>query len=647
MDEPTRQDTIDDGAARAWMTSHQQDLEREHRIWQASEIRWSWARLITFAAAVLVLYLLGETPPAALGGAGAFVVLFWLSVRRHVQMRDRREFADRLLAMAAESLQRCGGALELIRDWQRPVDPEDAACSVPSMLKPGPVAALTEQERDDLDLYAQPVGAFGLFNRTSTALGARRLRDLIEHPCLSVERIRARQACVKWLADHPAVRVRLMASASGLRGHDDRLDAFVKVVRTAQPLASSWLAWGLQLWTVPSVLLTAVATEQAGAAGEFSWGWPLLGLLCVNGLLYMKIRRMLRDVIEPWRELPATARSLLLAARQAADDLPGDTELVVLRNRLAAVAAPDVLPTLCSRLAWVDAGGFMHVLFNLIFFYDLHVARAVLRRIVPNREALIAGAGALADLEALSSLACFAWEQPLTCTPTPTDEPGITIIDGGHPLIEPAEMVCNDVRLTAAERTWIITGSNMAGKSTFLRMVGVNVVLAQIGGTAVAREMTFRPHRLITDLRIRDDLAKHESYFLAEVRQLRRMVVPDGEATPLLGLIDEPFRGTNSLERVAADIAVVGELIESPHLFLVATHEQELAGLADQTAARNVHFHEDLTAAGPVFDYRLRPGPATIRNALRILEREGYPPAVLERARAHLNRSVETPDTDG
>jgi len=129
-------------------------------------------------------------------------------------------------------------------------------------------------------------------------------------------------------------------------------------------------------------------------------------------------------------------------------------------------------------------------------------------------------------------------------------------------------------------------------------------------------------------------LAKNESYFLSEVRRLRRLVLDGEKDTPILGLIDEPFRGTNSRERTAAGLALLEHLTASPNLFLIATHEDLLAHVAAHTgSARNYHFQEHLENGGVRFDYRLRPGPATTRTALRILEQEGYPKALLERAR--------------
>jgi DNA mismatch repair ATPase MutS len=282
----------------------------------------------------------------------------------------------------------------------------------------------------------------------------------------------------------------------------------------------------------------------------------------------------------------------------------------------------------------------MHALFNAMFFYDLHVAASVLGCVVPNRERLTAGFAALADLEALLSLACFASES-LTVGgvsyPKFVDNKVIEIIGGKHPLIDVARVVPNDIHLTPKTRLWVVTGSNMAGKSTLLRMCGVNCLLAQIGTVVMAEAMTLCPVRLISDLQVRDNLADDESYFLAEVRHLRRMVVPESDGGHILGLMDEPFRGTNSAEQVAAALAVVEHLLKTPNFFLLATHEQQLTGLADKLdGAENRHFQENLSAEGLVYDYRLRPGPAVTRNALRVLQREGYPRELLDRAQEWL-----------
>jgi hypothetical protein len=392
----------------------------------------------------------------------------------------------------------------------------------------------------------------------------------------------------------------------------------------------------MRLWTIPSALLLLVASGMA-LTGAYAWGTAGLVLLAINAAWFGSIKREVETQLAPWREVGPAADGVLIAARQAAADLPHETDLAVLHNASAAIAKPELLAGVCKWLPWTESAGMIHTFFNVALFYDVHVAEAILTRVVPNRDKLLAGLTALAELDAAISLACFAWEQPVRSYPTLADEPALEITAGRHPLITPDRVVPNGVSLTANGRVWVITGSNMAGKSTFLRMTAVQTLLGQIGTTVTAEAMRFSPMRLITDLSVRDNLSRDESYFLAEVRHLRRMVCPPADGAPVLGLVDEPFRGTNSEEQVAASLAVLAHLIESPHFFIVATHERRLTELADGRAATNYHFREVLEHEGLVFDYTLRPGPSQTRTALRVLEREGYPPELLRRARQWLS----------
>ncbi|MCP4247105.1 MAG: hypothetical protein GY778_08650 [bacterium] len=629
----------------AWLSGKRAALAGERDRLKTGETRWSAARLITFVAAGSI-WLFVEN--VTLGGGAVIVglVVFGWTVHRHRGVRARRERADQLLVVADESMQRCGGRVVLIRSHRRPPDDgEDALLDRP-ILDDGPTWHLTDQERDDLDLYAGPVGIFGLVNRTSTAYGARRLRDLIERPCLSADHIRMRQQAVRWLDEHPQPRLDTMAAATTLRDRDDHLTRLVAALRQVQvaPTPGSWRV--MRVWSVITLAIMVWALVQMGL-GHAAWRTVFLPLVIVNGMAYAGARRKLNECLDPWKRVAPAAAGYLTSARRAATDLPTDGILGRLRERFAAVVAPAALPALCNRVAWADSGGMIHALFNILFFWDLHVVRAILNRAGPHREVLLAGLNALADLEALNSLACLAYEQPVRCYPTPAEGLKYAITGGRHPLLPPDRVVANDVELGDAGRMWLITGSNMSGKSTFLRMAGVNCLLAQAGTVAVAEAMTWTPVRLITDLQVRDSLAGDESYFLAEVRHLRRMILPEASPAPLLGLIDEPFRGTNSADQGAASAALVEHLLESEHLFLIATHEQKLTELADGASARNRHFQENLREDGLVFDYLLRDGPARTRNALRILEREGYPPSVVTRARRWLEAPAMTPDPTG
>jgi DNA mismatch repair ATPase MutS len=176
----------------------------------------------------------------------------------------------------------------------------------------------------------------------------------------------------------------------------------------------------------------------------------------------------------------------------------------------------------------------------------------------------------------------------------------------------------------------LITGSNMAGKSTFLKTVGINLCLAYAGGPACAQRMSAIPLRLHTCMRISDSISDGYSYFYAEVRCLRRLLdrldEPPEHAPPLLYLIDEIFRGTNNRERMIGGQAYTRALIGARGTGLIATHDLELAHLAEgDPRVSNFHFRDEVGDGRLIFDYRIHPGPSPTTNALKIMEMEGLP----------------------
>ncbi len=628
------------GSCQSWLESQQASLTQSSLIYRKKENTWSWCRLGSFLLGLaLVIWLWGQWLPMGITLC-VCVYLFMATVLRHTSWQEKRIFAEHQLQVVQESLQQVLETGHPVRDWQRPEDP----CTPDMVLAPitddGPVWPLTDQERDDLDLYAPPVGLFGLMNRTSTPSGARRLRDVMDRPLLTSVSITRRQKAIQWLADHHKARLGIMASALPLRRVADALDHCVSLLKQTQanpqPLASIVIRlWSL--FTGPTIAYWIVKL----LLGDMR-ALSIIGLLAiVNGILRWICRSMLK---QSWSSSAAYApmayalRCLMGHAERVSCDLPKEGILAVLKETMADLVSSARINSLCLWLEMTEVGGIVREPLNLVVFYDLHVAEAILKRIVPNRERLLTALSALAELDALNSLACLTAEQPGTCFPEPVSASTLSIEEGRHPLIPVSDSTTNGIDLCTGQRIWVITGPNAAGKSTYLRMVGVNCLLAQIGTAVTALSMRWSPARLMTDVRVRDDLAQHESYFMSEVRRLRRIIMDTQDMPPIFGLIDEPFRGTNSQERTAAGVALLEHLIDSPHLFLVATHEERLA----QTAAKspgtaNYHFQEQLTGSGILFDYRLQTGMATTKTAIRILEQEGYPEAFLLRARKLLH----------
>ncbi|HEY7343681.1 MAG TPA: MutS family DNA mismatch repair protein, partial [Ktedonobacterales bacterium] len=248
----------------------------------------------------------------------------------------------------------------------------------------------------------------------------------------------------------------------------------------------------------------------------------------------------------------------------------------------------------------------------------------------------------LSELEALSALATLAADNPTWAFPEIVAKsdggPALSARHLGHPLLPPAVCVGNDVGIGPVGRFLFVTGSNMSGKSTLLRAIGMNVVLAQAGGPVCADEMRLAPLTLATSIRVQDSLEYGISYFMAELRRLREVVeiarattetTDTGERESLF-LLDEILHGTNTSERQIAARQIIRTLLRYGATGAVSSHDLSLTETPDLTAARDaVHFTETFTrgADGPAmsFDYRLRPGVATSTNALKLMEMVGLP----------------------
>jgi hypothetical protein len=269
------------------------------------------------------------------------------------------------------------------------------------------------------------------------------------------------------------------------------------------------------------------------------------------------------------------------------------------------------------------------LLFNVLvpwdfyFSYRLELVKKEIAHLLPR------WLDAWHELESLNSLANFAYLNPGYVFPERrTGRDGFAARSLGHPLLKPDAKVCNDFELNEDQRIVILTGSNMAGKSTFLRTAGVNLALAYAGAPVNAASMQASLFRLFTCIKVSDSVQDGLSYFYAEVKRLQALLAAtgSGDELPVLFLIDEIFRGTNSRERLIGSRSYIRSLSQRRTMGLIATHDLELIKLADEIkGVTNYHFREEVFDSRMVFDYRLRPGPCPTTNALKIMRLEGLP----------------------
>jgi DNA mismatch repair ATPase MutS len=281
--------------------------------------------------------------------------------------------------------------------------------------------------------------------------------------------------------------------------------------------------------------------------------------------------------------------------------------------------------------SWVSAAELrqqplLHIPVTIFTLWDLHVLRGLERW---NREVGVHvhdWLQALGEVESLCALASLAHGDPAVTFPE-IAEPGAPFVAEqlAHPLLPPDARVANDVRLNGPAHALIVTGSNMAGKSTLLRAVGLNVALAFAGGPVCASRVRLPPARLRASMRIDDSLQEGASYFHAELTKLRTVIDHAEAQPPVLFLLDELLRGTNAHARQVGGRAVVLHLLARGASGIVATHDVGLAALAKERPEQvaNAHFTDVVVGGEMRFDYRLRPGVVRTSNALRLLAMAG------------------------
>jgi DNA mismatch repair ATPase MutS len=269
---------------------------------------------------------------------------------------------------------------------------------------------------------------------------------------------------------------------------------------------------------------------------------------------------------------------------------------------------------------------------SALFSLPLHVAVAIerWRREFGGRvPEWLAIAG---EYEALSSLAAYACEHPSDPFPVIKDDPedadGPAIFEGvrlGHPLVPASRMVRNDVVLMGGVRMLIVSGSNMSGKSTLLRTVGINTVLAMAGAPVRAERLTLSPLTAGATLYIQDSLQAGRSRFFAEISRIRRISDVAGNKRPgLIFLLDEILQGTNSHDRRVGAAGILHSLLDRGAIGLITTHDLALTAIGDETGrAVNVHFDDEFREGQLIFDYRLKQGPVTHSNALELMRAVG------------------------
>lgn len=472
----------------------------------------------------------------------------------------------------------------------------------------------------DLDLFGGG-SVFELICSARTALGERRLADWLLN-FATPETARERQQAARELIPRHGLREDL-----ALLGPDVR--AFVR----AEPLARWGAAPAIRFSALESLL--AKLLPALTLAAFTAWAiWPLpksvVALAALAQILFAaRLRRRVLRVLAPVDFAARDLGILALVLRRFEAERFESPLLVRLGERLRAdgVSASGRIRELSRLGELLDSR--LNQAFAVIapvLLWSTNCAIAIERWRLANGPRLGEWLDAVADLEALASISRYASEHPEDCWPE-FDEGGCLYAAAGlaHPLIGPARAVRNDVRLDEREPLWIVSGSNMSGKSTLLRAVGLSVVFAYAGAPVRARELRLTPFRLGASIRVSDNLREGESRFYAEIRRIRDVLDLARSNPPMLFLLDEIFSGTNSHDRRLGAQAIFRSLVGRGAAGLITTHDLALTEVesALRPRVRNVHFEDEIVDGKMRFDYRIRPGVVSRSNALELMRSIG------------------------
>lgn len=603
-------------ARRRVLTRHVERLAKEIDNLKELDQRYFWVRLTVLVAVSLGLFLAYQTRQSSVLIMIGLVGLAIFSGVVYLNRKVRRSiFRFRLSQVYFKNqLARMG------LDWEK--------------IPTAPVYPIDEQHPFASDLNL--TGEYSLHQLLNTAIswgGSLRLQKWLLKTEPNLVEVMTRQAAVKELCSLSGFRSRLVLSSSLVSAGDDQAWDGEQLIYWLESRAESKIL-------LPSlIILSGLAAANVLLFILFSMSLlPAIWIvtLAVYGAIYLFTYRSMDEVfsqahhlsttldkfravlvfLERYRYRPGSQLSHLCQPFWGAERRPSSY-----LRRIAGIASA----------ASVSANPVVWFLINVLVPWDVFFAYQLQRYKVIMQEVLPAWLEAWYELEALNSLANFSYLNPGNRFPLIFSDKRDKCFNAkaaGHPLIPDDQKICNDFSLEELGEVVLITGSNMSGKSTFLRTIGINLSLAYAGAPVNAEKLDTRLFRLFSVIQVTDSLADGISYFYAEVRRLKALIdaLEKDSDIPLFFLIDEIFRGTNNRERQIGSRAYVSMLVGGHGTGLISTHDLELVSIADQVPnVANYHFQEQIARGKMLFDYRLRPGPSKTTNAVQIMKMEGLP----------------------
>ncbi len=586
--------------------SRMSDFQQQAQVLRRKYNQVSTLRIIFFVVAIIGLVYLANARlteffiATLIGSAIGFVFI----IRWHQNIKQTYEHTKRLAVINQEELHRLNYQLH--------------SFDTGSMYQD-----LRHPYSGDLDVFGEH-SLFQLINRSATRKGKDFLADWLCQPTAKPE-IEARQEAAEELKDQLDWRQTQQAHGRQVNTTQEEIQQLLAWV--ASPLAiGNQKAYRVIQYAFST--LTVLLIIAAFALSAIQWYVPMIVIL-----INMAIIGTTAKAAEKVHKQTNKSVSTLKAYRHMMEGVEQQTfrsaKLLSLQNELRSEgkSASDSVKELGYILSNFDArGNMMYHVLNVIFLLDVYWLLRADRWKAQTKDHIEGWLNSMGEIEALDSIASFAFAQPDFTFPTISDERHYIRTEAmGHCLIPPKQRVNNDFTMAGQGTINIITGSNMSGKSTFLRTIGTNMVLALTGAPVCARQFEVAVMQVFSSMRTQDSLEENVSSFYAELQRLRQLLTMlEAPQLPVLFMLDEILKGTNSHDRHHGAASLIKQLGKLEASGFVSTHDLELGKLADELPSlRNYNFTSTIEGDEIIFDYQLHDGVCRSFNASKLMEKMG------------------------
>ena len=567
--------------------------------------RISMLRLTLFVAGVAGIYFfLSQTPLLIICICLTFLPLFIL-VKIHNRFFIRKEWLETQARIIQEELQALSGDYSSFEDGKEYVNPEHPYSF-------------------DLDIFGRR-SLFQSINRTCTFFGKDRLAKWLQNHLHEKTSIEKRQEMVREISEHTLFREQFRVA--GLVHHGQSSDAEKIQAWSQSPAQYLHAGWVKAfIWGVPVINSLLLITSLIGWT-SFSCLGLSFGIFLVLSFGVIKRATYIQETYgKQLKSLNGYAR--LIALAKAEDWKSAGMLELMERFNLNGQSPVQALQQLSKELDRLDLRNnqFLYVLLEGSIFFQLQEIVRIERWKVRYGQHISEWLETVGELDALCSLGTFAYNHPQYTYPELTEKPFCFLATQmGHPLMPVSQCVKNDATIPSRPFFLIITGANMAGKSTYLRTIGVNYLLACVGAPVCCEKLKLLPNQLITSLRTSDSLSDNESYFFAELKRLKRIIDLLNQGQQLFIILDEILKGTNSMDKQKGSFDLIRQFMQLKANGIIATHDLLLGSLIKQfpEEIRNYCFEADIKDNELTFSYKLREGVAQNMNACFLMKKMG------------------------